>query len=118
MFSDVESRQQAERFVLLDPAQPPEKAISPNRKLFDGVGLGAGLIVALLLVLVLEIISPAVKTEREISETLGAPIFGALPILTTSSDNRSRRFWTALAATGNLLLAVGYLGVLAASLRK
>jgi uncharacterized protein involved in exopolysaccharide biosynthesis len=118
MFSDVESRQQAERFVLLDPAQPPEKPISPNRLLFDGIGIAAGLIVALFLVVVLEIVSPAVKTEREISETLGTPIFGAIPILTTSSENRRRRFWTVLAATGNLLLAVGYLGVLAASLRK
>ena len=118
MFSDVESRQEAERFVLLDPAQPPERPVSPNRLLIDGVGAGAGLALALVLVVLLEIANPAVKTEREISERSGAPVFGTIPLLTTKSDNRRQHLWTALAATGDLLLAVGYFTVLAASLKK
>jgi polysaccharide chain length determinant protein (PEP-CTERM system associated) len=118
MFSDVESRQEAERFVLLDPAQLPEKAVSPNRLLIDGIGAGTGLALALVLVTLFEISSPAVKTEREISERSGVPVFGTIPLLTAKSENRRRRVWTVVAATGNFLLAVGFFSVLAASVRK
>jgi succinoglycan biosynthesis transport protein ExoP len=118
MFSDVESRQQGERFVLLDPAQPPERPITPQRALIDGIGVGAGLGISLLLIAALELLDPTVKTEREVRERLSAPIFGEIPPLTTKSDDRRRSLWAALAVTGNLLLAIGYAGVLAASLRK
>ena len=118
MFSDVESRQEAERFVLLDPAQPPEKPVSPNRLLIDGIGAGAGLISALVLVALLELASPAVKTEREISERTGVPVLGTIPLLPATPDTHRRHVWTVLAATGNLLLAAGFVGVLAASLKK
>lgn len=118
MFSDVESRQEAERFVLLEPAQAPEKPVSPNRLLIDAIGLGAGLVFALVLVGVLEIASSAIKTEREISERSGVPVFGTIPRLASKSDTRRQHVWTALAAAGNLLLAVGFFAVLAASLKK
>jgi hypothetical protein len=118
LFSDVESRQEAERFVLVDPAQAPEKPVSPDRLLIDGIGAGAGFACALLLVALLEIASPAVKTEREISERSGVPVFGTIPLVLAGFENRRRHLWTALAATGNVLLAVGFFSVLAASLKK
>lgn len=118
MFSDVEARQQGERFVLVDPAQPPNEPTTPNRLLIDSIGVGAGLVFSLLVVAIMELLNPAVKTEREVRERLRAPIFGAIPPLTSPSDKRRRRMWSVLAATGNLLLAVGYVGVLVVSLRK
>jgi uncharacterized protein involved in exopolysaccharide biosynthesis len=118
MSSDVETRQQGERFVLVDPAQPPEKAVSPNRLIIDSAGAGAGLLLALLLVAALELLNPAVKTEREIRERLGVPIFGQIPRLATTSENRRHRWGSVLAAAGNVLLAVGFFGVLAASLNR
>src|SRR5262249_10159048 len=39
MATDMERRQQAERFELLDPARVPEKPASPNRGVFDTVGV-------------------------------------------------------------------------------
>jgi polysaccharide chain length determinant protein (PEP-CTERM system associated) len=118
MFSDVEARQQGERFVLLDPAQPPQQPITPNRAMIDPIGAAAGLIVSLLAVAIMELLNPAVKTEREVSARLKAPIFGWIPRLNSESANRRRRVWSVLAATGNLLLAVGYIGVLMISFRK
>jgi len=117
MFSDVEARQQAERFVLLDPAQPPEQPYAPNRVLIDSLGAVAGLVVALCLVVVLELLDSTVKTERELRARFKAPIFGEIPQLSTTSKSRRHRLWTALAATGNLVLALGYAGLLAAALR-
>jgi hypothetical protein len=118
MFSDVEARQQGERFVLLDPAQPPDRPTSPNRAVIDGIGAAAGLIVSLMVVALLELSDPSIKTEREVRERLRAPIFGEIPRFVTQSGNRSRLLWSVLATTGNLLLAVGYVGVIVVSLRK
>jgi polysaccharide chain length determinant protein (PEP-CTERM system associated) len=118
MFSDVEARQQGERFVLLDPAQPPDQPITPNRAIIDSIGVVAGLVVSLLFVAVLELLDPSVKTEREIREQLKAPIFGEIPPLNTESANRRRRLRLVLATAGNLLLVVGNVGVLVASFRK
>lgn len=43
MATEMERRQKSERFTVLDPAQIPEKPISPNRPLFAGVGCGLAL---------------------------------------------------------------------------
>jgi succinoglycan biosynthesis transport protein ExoP len=118
MFSDVEARQQGERFVLLDPAQPPDHPSTPNRQVIDSIGAVAGLVLSLVLVALLELLDPAIKTEREVRERLKAPILGEIPFLTTTSVNRRRRWRSVLAATGSLLLAVGYAGVLFVSFRK
>ncbi len=76
MFSDVEARQQGERFVLLDTAQPPEHPSFPNRPLIDGIAAAAGLAIALFIVVMLEIFDATVKTERELRERLKVPVFG------------------------------------------
>jgi len=117
MFSDVEARQQAERFVLLEPAQPPEQPAIPNRPLIDEIGAGAGLCIALFMAVVLEVFNPTVRTERELHDRLKAPIFGEIPRLNTKLETRRRRLWTAMAATGNLMLALGYAKLLAAALK-
>jgi uncharacterized protein involved in exopolysaccharide biosynthesis len=118
MFSDVEARQQGERFVLLDPAQPPDHPTTPNRQVIDLIGAVAGLVLSLVLVALLELLDPAIKTEREVRERLKAPILGEIPLLTSAADGRRRRWRSVLAATGSLLLAVGYAGVLFVSFRK
>jgi succinoglycan biosynthesis transport protein ExoP len=118
MFSDVEARQQGERFVLVDPAQPPAQPVTPNRLLIDSIGAGAGLILSLIVIAVIELIDPAVKTEREVQDLLKAPIFGEIPILSTKSRSRKRRIWSGLTAAANLLLTVGYAGLLVMSLKK
>jgi succinoglycan biosynthesis transport protein ExoP len=90
MFSDVEARQEGERFVLLEPAQPPDQPITPNRPLIDSIGVGAGLIISLLVLAIAELLDPAVKTEREVLDRLKVPIFGEVPRLTLRSGNRRR----------------------------
>jgi succinoglycan biosynthesis transport protein ExoP len=117
MSSDVESRQKGERFVILEPAQPPERPYAPNRPLIDVLGLVAGSVMALFLALGLEILDPTVKTQRELGERLKAPVFGEIPWLITNSSKKRRRIWTTLAASGNLVLALGYVRLLTAALR-
>ena len=115
--SDVETRQKGERFVILEPAQPPERAYAPNRPLIDALGLVLGLGLSLLLVVILEIMDATVKTQRELSEGINSPIFGEIPWLNTRSERRHRRIWTALAAGANVALVTGYVGLFAAALK-
>jgi len=93
MFSDVEARQQAERFVLLEPAQPPQAPVAPNRPLIVGAAAAVGLILALAVIVVIELFDPAVKTEREVLDRLRAPLLGEIPRLDIKHRHR-RRFWS------------------------
>lgn len=115
--SDVESRQKGERFVILDPAVAPEHPYQPNRPLIDVLGLVVGLGLALFLVVLIEILNSTVKTQRELTDRLKAPVFGEIPWLMTKSSRRRRLLWTALALSGNAGLAAGYFGLLAVALR-
>src|SRR5271165_6234015 len=108
MSSDVETRQKGERFVILDPAQPPEHAYGPNRLLIDLGGLLGGLGLAVFLVVMLEVADNTVKTQRELGDRLKVPVFGEIPWSTTRSRKRTSLAWSVLAAGANLILAIGY----------
>lgn len=117
MSSDVEARQKGERFVIVEPAQPPERPYAPNRLLIDGVGFGGGLVLALILVVVIELLDGTVKTERELHARLKVPVFGNVPWLPATPAPRGSRIRNGIVASGNLILALGYFGLLAAAFR-
>jgi polysaccharide biosynthesis transport protein len=117
MSSDVETRQKAERFVILEPAQPPFRPYQPNRPLIDGLGLAGGLLVALALVLALELLDETMKTEREVGERFQVPIFGEIPWFMTKAAKRRRTIRAAFAVCGNTVLALGYAVLVAIALR-
>jgi hypothetical protein len=49
MATDMERREKAERFTMLDPARVPEKPFSPNRPLLTGIGCALSLVLGLAL---------------------------------------------------------------------
>jgi len=108
MASDLETRQKGERFEVLDAAQVPEKPDTPNRPLINGIGLVGGLMVAFLGALVLEILDPSVKTEREVISELQVPIFGEIPWLPTRAESRRKLRRTIVATAGATALAAAY----------
>lgn len=108
MAADLEVRQKGERFEVLDPAQVPYRPNSPNRPLINLSGLAGGLIVGLAGALVLEILDPSVKTEREILGELGAPIFCEIPWLPTKMEKRWQLLRTLFACVGSAVLATTY----------
>jgi uncharacterized protein involved in exopolysaccharide biosynthesis len=66
MATDMERRQQAERFTIIDPARVPEKPTKPNRPLFAGIGVALSIALGLLLGIALEIRKSAVLGEWEL----------------------------------------------------
>lgn len=117
MSSDVETRQKGERFVVLEPAQPPEHPYAPNRIVIDALGLLAGAGMGMFLVIGREILSTTVKTKRELCDRLKAPVFGEMPWLATKSNRKRTLVRVALATSGNLILGAGYVALFLAALR-
>jgi succinoglycan biosynthesis transport protein ExoP len=108
MATDMEIRQKGERFEILDPAQVPYKPTSPDRPLLDLMGLAAGLVFGFVGVLALEVSDLSVKTEQEVINHVGAPVFGDVPWLPTPVSNHRRRLHTIFACAGSVLLAAVY----------
>ncbi len=115
--SDVEIRQKGERFMVVQPAQPPAVPFEPNRPLIDGMALPAALALAIFLVVVLEVMDGTVKTRREITEKIAVPVIGEIPWLPTPSGSRRKRVRVLMAAGGSSLLALAYVAAVVVSLR-
>jgi succinoglycan biosynthesis transport protein ExoP len=108
MATDMEVRQKGERFEILDPAQVPTQPASPDRPLLNLIGLGAGLVLSIIIAFALEILNTSVKTEREVTGQLGVPIFGEVPWLPTKTNVRNRRLQVLLTCACAAVLAAGY----------
>lgn len=117
--SDVLTREKGERFVILQPAQPPSHPSEPNRVLIDLLALLAGIPMALFIVVGREMLDGTIKSGREINELLQAqvPVYGEVPWLETPAGRRRQRFRTLLAAGGNAVLALGYFAFLTLAVR-
>ena len=79
MQTDMERRQQGEQMSLLNPATLPDSPSFPNRLLFTGGGLAAGLTVGLGLAIWLEIRDKSIRDERDVLATLEMPTLVSLP---------------------------------------
>ena len=79
MASDMERRQQGERFTLLDPARVPEKPVRPNRWLFSLAGCGGALLLALGIGWAREANKNQILGEWEIVTDL--PVLGRVPFI-------------------------------------
>jgi len=117
MAQDVEVRQKGERFEVLDPAQVPSTPDSPNRPIIDWAGLGAGFIVSLAVAFALEILSPSVKTENEVTSQLGMPVFGEVPWLPTEAHTRLQHSRALYAGVFSAVLAAAFATLMVVSWR-
>ena len=98
MASALESRQKGERFVVLDPAQIPQKPYRPNRPLIALAGLFGGILGGIGLAVLAEAADETVRTEREASEIVGKPVLAGIPEILSERD----RFRRKLSAIGTL----------------
>jgi succinoglycan biosynthesis transport protein ExoP len=114
MAADLEQKQKAERFTVLDEAQVPEKPVKPRRKmLIPASGLFAfGL--AIMVVLAKQTINPAIKTEAELKSMLppGVKVVGLIPRIETVSDKQWKWRWAVLASVTCVLLFIALAEVL------
>ncbi|HSM85964.1 MAG TPA: GNVR domain-containing protein [Candidatus Limnocylindrales bacterium] len=100
MAADLERRQQAEHFTILDKAQVPEKPFKPNRRVMIAGGLFGALCLSLGLVYMRDMLDDKLKIEREVKALLpaGVALLTSVPKLESSSDRRKNLRFALLAA--------------------
>ena len=105
MAADLEKKQQAEHFTILDLAQVPEKPFKPKRELmFIGAFLGA-LAMSLGLAYLADMMNSSVKFERELKAMLPAnvPLLAVVPQLQSAADRRSSIRFAVIAVVISLI---------------
>lgn len=109
MAADLERKQQAEHFTILDKAQVPERPFKPKRKLFLAGAIMGAFCFSVGLAYAKDMLNSTFKIERELRAVLPAnvPVLAAVPKLECSADRRkSFRFAViaVLAATAGCTL--------------
>jgi len=107
MATEMERRQKSERFTVLDPAQIPEKPVSPDRPLFAGLGSFAGLVLSVGFWLFSDIRKNKLLGEWELPE--GSVVLGRVPNLAINRCTRSGRLFKRELVTASV--AVAALGI-------
>jgi len=88
---NLETERKGEKFTLIEPPQPPEKPISPNRKLIVvvgllmAVGLGVGAVIAR------ESLDASVRGPDDIRQLFAVPALASIPIIVTAADRKRRK---------------------------
>ena len=88
---NLETERKGEKFTLIEPPQPPEKPISPNRKLIVIVGLLLSLALGFGAVVAQNSFDASVRGPADIRQLLQVPALASIPILVTEADRRRRR---------------------------
>jgi polysaccharide chain length determinant protein (PEP-CTERM system associated) len=93
----MEQQQQGEQMHLLNPANLPDLPSFPNRLLFAGGGLGAGLVLGVGLALWLELRDKSIRTQADAEAALELPMLVAVPWVVVESapanGNGKGHFW-------------------------
>ena len=96
MGQELEDRQQAERFEVLETALVPEHPISGSRKKLALMGGVASLIVGMALAFSLELLSPRIRTAAQMERMLGMQPVVVVPNVRVHRQADQRRFaWLA-----------------------
>jgi polysaccharide biosynthesis transport protein len=106
---NLESERKGEKFTLIEPPQPPEKPISPNRPLVVAVGLLLALAAGVGAVILRESTDASVRGPSDIRQMLEVPALASIPIIVTAADRKRRQRivrYTWGGGVGAMMLAV------------
>lgn len=100
----IEALSKGQRIAVIENAVAPIAPTKPNRKLIAAGGVGAGAALGFVLVMLVGLLSPAVRRPIELSNKLGIAPLAVLPRVNSPRD--SIRRWLSVAGSGFFLLAV------------
>jgi polysaccharide biosynthesis transport protein len=102
----LETERKGERFTLIEPPQPPEKPISPNRKIIVFVGLFMSLAMGVGAVAARETLDSSVRGPGDIRQMLQVPALASIPIIVTAADRARRRKMTRYSFGGGMAAVI------------
>jgi hypothetical protein len=86
MATDLEKEQEGEQFRVLDPPNTPQKPFSPNRLKLALIGLVAGLMVGVAVLVGAEMVDDRIYSKEELATIVSAPVLAEIPPLTTALE--------------------------------
>lgn len=93
MATSLAHQQEGEQFRVLDPPSLPASPSFPKKINFVGDGLGAGLVLALVILYILMTMDKALHTEKDVEACLKVPVLVGIPVLEIPAiDNGSTAF--------------------------
>jgi uncharacterized protein involved in exopolysaccharide biosynthesis len=87
----MEMSQRGERFILLEPADFPEKPYKPNRIAIIAIGLFLSIGFGSFAVIVLEVFDNSIKTTDDLNFLGDISVFSVIPLIENKDDIRRRR---------------------------
>lgn len=105
----LELKQQAERFEVIDEATVPDAPTKPNRVMILLLGIGAGGGGGLALIIVLEFLNKAIRRPSDIINTLDMQPLAVIPYIYTDDElrRRIRAKWSMIVlGVGGVILAL------------
>ena len=100
----IEALAKGQRISIIEQAIAPRAPESPPRPIVAAAGIGAGLVLGLGLVVLLELMNKAIRRPAELTARLGITPFGTLPLIRTKAEILRRRL--IIAAAFALVLVV------------
>ena len=106
--TNLEQNQQGERFSLVDPASMPQVPAWPNHILVSLVGLVFGLVLAAGLAVLLEVVRPRIRQEKDLEGIVPVRVLVGIPHISTvvEQERRMARRWMARAVTLAIVLVM------------
>lgn len=87
---DLEKRQEGQQFQLADPPNLPTVPSSPKRVKISLIGLLGGLILGCALAVLMELKNSSFHSEDDATRQLNLPLVVGIPLLLTSTEQKSR----------------------------
>jgi succinoglycan biosynthesis transport protein ExoP len=107
MASELDARQQGERFVILDSAAVPDRPFGPNRLAIAFGGFLAGLLGGIGLAIIIEMMDQSVRSEHEATDLFKMPVLAGIPQIYTGAQIRTRRLKFTLATVATAVASSG-----------
>jgi polysaccharide biosynthesis transport protein len=89
--ANLETEKKGERFTLIEPPQPPEKPIKPNRMLILIAGLFIAIAAGVGAAIARDSLDASVRGPGDIHLMLRVPALASIPIIVTAADRVRRR---------------------------
>lgn len=110
--SRLETDNQAERFTLLEVAQPPDLQISRSKRVIVTMGLVGSLLLALIIAYGQEVARPVIRNAAQMERTLDLRPVLTLPQVHSRAHRRQeRRVWGIGLVVGIVALAIAVIGL-------
>jgi len=103
---NLETERKGEKFTLIEPPQPPEKPISPNRLLILVAGLLLSAALGAGTVALLDSLDASVRGPADIQQLLRVPALASIPMIVTAADRESRKRLMRFSLGGGVAAAI------------